>query len=79
MTVKVTVVNMVTKSSLRMELEPHERMTDIIEVAADYWGEGSEAFVLKKGAKLLSGSKTVEEMNLCDGDVVEIIPDPEGG
>lgn len=70
---------MITKSSLRMELEPHEKMAEIIEIATSYWGEGAEAFVLKKGTKLLPGSRTVEEMNLCDGDVVEIIPDPEGG
>lgn len=79
MTIKITVVNVVTKDSLMMELEPYERMTDIIEIATDYWNEDAEAFVLKKGTKLLPGSRTAEETNLRDGDIVEIIPDPEGG
>lgn len=79
MTIKITVVNTAAGASIRMELEPHERMSDIIDAAADYWGEGAGAFVLRKGAKLLVGSRTVEEANLSDDDTVEMIPDPEGG
>lgn len=79
MTMKITVVNTVTGGSIRMELEPYEKVSDIIDAAADYWGEGAGAFVLRKGPKLLVGSRTVEEVNLSDGDAVEMIPDPEGG
>ncbi len=79
MTIKVTVVNTAAGASIRMELEPHEKMSDIIDAAADYWGEGVGAFVLRKGAKLLIGSRTVDEANISDGDVIEMIPDPEGG
>ncbi|HKM09727.1 MAG TPA: hypothetical protein VJX93_04495 [Candidatus Methanomethylophilaceae archaeon] len=79
MTIKITIVNTAAGSSIRMELEPHERMSDIIDAAADYWGEGAGAFILRKGAKLLIGSRTVEEANLSDGDTIEMIPDPEGG
>ena len=79
MTIKITVLNIVTIDSLMVELEPYERMADVIEIATRYWNEDSEAFVLKKGTKLLPGSRTAEEVNLRDGDTVEIIPDPEGG
>ncbi|MEA4977018.1 MAG: hypothetical protein VB016_00465 [Methanomassiliicoccaceae archaeon] len=79
MTIKVTVVNSAAGASIRMELEPYEKVSDIIDSAADYWKEGAGAFVLRKGAKLLIGSRTVEEVNLSDGDVIEMIPDPEGG
>ena len=72
MTIKVTVVNSAAGASIRMELEPYEKVSDIIDSAADYWKEGAGAFVL-------IGSRTVEEVNLSDGDVIEMIPDPEGG
>ncbi len=62
-----------------MELEPYEKISDIIDAAADYWGEGAGAFILRKGPKLLLGSRTIAETNLSDGDVIEMIPDPEGG
>ncbi|MDD2410967.1 MAG: hypothetical protein PHV81_04785 [Candidatus Methanomethylophilaceae archaeon] len=79
MTMKITVVNTAAGGSIRMELEPYEKISDIIDAAADYWGEGAGAFVIRKGPKLLVGSRTVEEVNLSDGDTVEMIPDPEGG
>ncbi len=79
MTIKITVVNAVEGSSIRMELDSYEKMTDIIDTAINYWGGSSDAFVLRKGTKLLIGSRTVDEMNLRDGDVIELIPDPEGG
>lgn len=79
MTIKVTVVNTAAGTSIRMELEPYEKISDIIDAAADSWGEGAGAFVLRKGPKLLIGSRTVDEANLSDGDVIEMIPDPEGG
>jgi len=72
-------VNATAGSSIIMELEPYDMMSDIINVAADHWGEGAGAFILRKGAKLLVASRTVGELNLSDGDVVEMIPDPEGG
>jgi len=37
------------------------------------------AYVVRFGKKVLGGELTVEESNLTDGDVLELIPDPEGG
>ena len=79
MTVRITVVNTLNNSSIRMELESYESVEDIIDTAAEYWGKDAGAYVLRKGPKLLTKGQTVDEANLSDDDVVEMIPDPEGG
>ncbi len=79
MTVRITVINTLNNSSIRMELEPYERISDIMETAAEYWDKDAGAYVLRKGPKLLTAHQSVEEANLREDDVVELIPDPEGG
>ncbi|MDR1405134.1 MAG: hypothetical protein LBJ20_06180 [Candidatus Methanoplasma sp.] len=79
MTVRVTVVNTLNSSSIRMELESYESVEDIIDTAAEYWGKDSGAYVLRKGSKLLCKSQSIDEINLRDDDIIEMIPDPEGG
>lgn len=79
MGIKVTVRNAVNNSSVRMDLEPGERMEDIIESAAEFWRKDPGAYVLKKGKMLLRSGMTVLEANILNDDVLELIPDPEGG
>jgi len=79
MTVRITVVNTLNNSSIRMELETFESVEDIIDTAAEYWGKDAGAYVLRKGSKLLNRRQSIEEINLRDDDVIEMIPDPEGG
>lgn len=79
MTVRVTVVNTLNNSSIRMELESYESVEDIIDTAAEYWGKDAGAYVLRKGSKLLNKSQSIDEINLRDDDIIEMIPDPEGG
>jgi hypothetical protein len=79
MTVKITVINTLNNSSIRMELEPYESVEDIIDTAAEFWGKDAGAYVLRKGSKLLSKGQSIEAINLRDDDIIEMIPDPEGG
>lgn len=79
MTVRVTVVNTLNNSSIRMELESYESVEDIIDTAAEYWGKDAGAYVLRKGTKLLNKSQSIDEINLREDDIIELIPDPEGG
>lgn len=79
MVVKITVKNVANNSSIKMEVESNEKVLDIMDSAAEYWKKESGAYVLKKGKTLLRGSDTAAEINLMDGDVLEMIPDPEGG
>jgi len=79
MTVRITVVNTLSNSSIRMELESYESVEDIIDTAAEYWGKDAGAYVLRKGSKLLNRRQSIDEINLRDDDIIEMIPDPEGG
>ena len=79
MTVRVTVLNTMNNSSIRMELESYESVEEIIDTAAEYWGKAAGTYVLRKGSKLLNKKQSIEEINLRDDDVIEMIPDPEGG
>ena len=79
MTIRATVVNTLNSSSIRMELESYESVEDIIDTAAEYWGKDAGAYVLRKGSKLLNKRQSIDEINLRDDDIIEMIPDPEGG
>ena len=79
MTVRITVINTLNNSSIKMELEPYESVADIIDTAAEYWGKDAGAYVLRKGSKLLNKGQSIDEINLREDDVIEMIPDPEGG
>jgi len=79
MTVRITVINTLNNSSIKMELESYESVEDIIDTAAEYWGKDAGAYVLRKGSKLLNKSQSIDEINLRDDDIIEMIPDPEGG
>lgn len=79
MSIVITVKNISNGSTLRMEVESEDKVSEIIDSAAEYWKKGSEAFVLKKGKKLLLPSQTVAAAGILSDDVIELMPDPEGG
>ncbi len=79
MTLKLTVKNLTNGSTIRVEVEPSDSVSDIIESAAEFWKLKEGAYVLKRGKKLLRGSETVSGIGLINEDVLELIPDPEGG
>ena len=79
MGLKITVKNLANGSTIRVEVEPSDSISDIIESAAEYWKLNEGAYVLKKGKKLLRGSELVSGAGLINEDVLELIPDPEGG
>ncbi len=80
MSIRITVVNVTAgKETMRMELEPHERIGEIIECAAEFWNKDPGAYVLKRGKTLLRPNMSVAEENILNDDVLELIPDPEGG
>lgn len=66
-------------STVDMELEGDNTVNEIIESAAGYWDMNAGAYVLRRGKNLLRGTATVADMGLINDDIVELIPDPEGG
>lgn len=79
MSVKITVKNLTNGSTIRVEVEPADSISDIIESAAEFWKLKEGAYVLKRGKKLLRGAEKVSDIGLVNEDVLELIPDPEGG
>jgi len=79
MSLKITVKNLTNGSTIRVEVEPSDSVSDIIESAAEFWKLKEGAYVLKKGKRLLRGSESAAEIGLINEDVLELIPDPEGG
>lgn len=79
MGVKIVVKNTINNSTIRMELEPNEKVMDIVEGAAEFWKLSAGAHVMKKGKMLLRADMTIAEASIMNDDVLELIPDPEGG
>lgn len=79
MTIEVTIKSAEHSSNLNMELEPHTTIEDVIEAAAEFWHKDAGAYVMRRGKKLLKGQSTVIDAGLKNEDVLELIPDPEGG
>ncbi len=76
---KIIVKDAETGNRINMEVEGDNTVEEIIEEAANYWKKNPGAYVIRLGKKILQAELTVEEANLQEGDVIELIPDPEGG
>lgn len=76
---RVKVKNAETGAAVEMELEQDNTVDEIIESSATFWNKDMGAYVLRKGKKVLRGGSTVQESGVRDQDVLELIPDPEGG
>lgn len=79
MSIVITIKNVANGSTMKMEVDKDETVSDIICSAAEYWNKDPGAYVLKKGKMLLRSSLTVVDAQLVNGDMIEMIPDPEGG
>jgi len=77
--VRITVRDTESGSRIEMDLEPENTMEDAIDSAANYWNKNPGAYVLKFGKRILRGQMTVAEGEMKAGDMIELIPDPEGG
>ncbi len=76
---KITVKDAETGNRINMEVDEDNTIEEIIEEAANYWKKNPGAYVVRLGKKILQAESTVEDAMLQDGDVIELIPDPEGG
>jgi len=79
MGIHVTVRNATTGMTVKMDLGPNETIYEIIESSAEFWQKDPKAYVLRRGKYLLKASDTVMEANIMNNDILELLPDPEGG
>ncbi len=73
------VKNAETGAAVEMELESENTVDEVIESAATFWSKDMGAYVLRKGKKVLRGGSTLQDVGVRADDVLELIPDPEGG
>jgi hypothetical protein len=79
MSMVITIKNVANGSTVRMEVEYTDRVGEVIESAAEYWKKDAGAYVLRKGRSLLSSSMNMRDAGVVTDDILEMIPDPEGG
>jgi hypothetical protein len=79
MPIRIKIRNAETGSIIDMEIEPENRIEELIESAASYWEKEPNAYILRKGRSLLRGQTKVIDAGLRASDTLELLPDPEGG
>src|SRR4030042_969121 len=77
--IRIKVKNAETGATVEMELENENTVDEVIESAATFWNKDMGAYVLRKGKKVLRGGSNLGESGIRADDVLELIPDPEGG
>jgi hypothetical protein len=77
--VRIKVKNAETGATVEMELEQENTVDEVIESAATFWSKDMGAYVLRKGKKVLRGGASLNDAGVRAEDVLELIPDPEGG
>jgi len=76
---RIIVKDAETGNRINMEVEDSNTIEEIIEEVANYWKKEAGAYVIRHGKKILHAEKSVKDANLQENDVIELIPDPEGG
>ncbi len=76
---KISVKDAETGNRISMEVDDDNTIEEIIEEAANYWRKNPGAYVIRFGKKILQAENTVKEARLQEEDIIELIPDPEGG
>lgn len=79
MSLRVKVKNAESGASVDMELDSDNTVDEIIESAASFWEKEAGAYVVRRGKSVLRGGANIGAAGVRDGDVLELIPDPEGG
>lgn len=79
MSLRVGIRDADTGSKVEMDLEKDNTIEEVIESAASYWEKEAGAYVLRYGKKVLRGQTRVGFSGIREGDLLELIPDPEGG
>jgi len=79
MSLRIGIRDADTGSKVEMDLEKDNTIEEVIESAASYWEKEAGAYVLRYGKKVLRGQTRVGFSGIREGDLLELIPDPEGG
>ena len=70
---RITLFNVRSKATMKMDLDPGEGIRDIADIATETWGQGNR-MVLRDGYSILNPENDIA--GIRDGDLIEVLPDP---
>jgi hypothetical protein len=76
---RIKVKNAESGATVEMELENDNTIDEVIESAATFWNKEMGAYVVRKGKKVLRGTMALADAGVREDDMLELVPDPEGG
>lgn len=79
MAVRITVRDADTGNEVMVDVEDETVVEEVVESVAKYWDKPMGAYVVRRGKNILTGSSVFKDLNPTAEDVLELIPDPEGG
>jgi hypothetical protein len=79
MTIRITVRDPDSGHTVAVDVEETTVVEEVVESAAKYWDKPSGAYVARRGDTILPGAAKFIDLNATSEDVLELIPDPEGG
>ncbi len=79
MILNVKIENSVKATSISVEIEESDSVGNVIAIASQYWNNETVTYVMKFGNKLLTAGMSVGELGLKNGDILVLVPDPQGG
>jgi hypothetical protein len=79
MAVRITVTDPAKGMSVDVDIEPWNTVDELIESVASYWEKELAAYVLKLNAYVLRGETPLGNIQIQEGDIFELVHDPEGG
>jgi hypothetical protein len=79
MAVRITVRDPDNGHTVAIDVEDETLVEEVVESAAKYWNKPTGAYVVRRANTILAGASKFLELNPKDDEVLELIPDPEGG
>ena len=79
MAVRITVRDPDNGHTVAVDVEDDTVVEEVVESAAKYWDKPTGAYVVRRGNTILAGGTKFAELKPTPEDVLELIPDPEGG
>lgn len=79
MAVRITVRDPDNGHTVAVDVEPDTVVEEVVESAAKFWDKPTGAYVVRRGNTILPGSAKFADLKPTAEDILELIPDPEGG
>jgi hypothetical protein len=79
MTTRITVRDPDSGHTVAVNVEDETLVEEVVESAAKYWDKPTGAYVVRRGTTILAGSAKFADLNPKEDELLELIPDPEGG